>query len=50
LKGSRWLWLTNPENLEEDQLQQLTALRAQFTTWKVSGTNTWNKVKRLRYC
>ena len=30
LKGSRWLWLTNPENLEEDQLQQLTALRAQF--------------------
>ena len=30
LKGSRWLWLTNPENLEEEQLQQLTALRAQF--------------------
>jgi len=30
LKGSRWLWLTNPENLEEDQLQQLRALRAQF--------------------
>jgi transposase len=30
LKGSRWLWLTNPENLEEDQLQQLTALRVQF--------------------
>jgi len=30
LKGSRGLWLTTPENLEEDQLQQLTALRAQF--------------------
>jgi transposase len=30
LKGSRWLWLTNPENLEEAQLQQLAALRAQF--------------------
>jgi transposase len=25
LKGSRGLWLTNPENLEEEQLQQLTA-------------------------
>lgn len=30
LKGSRWLWLTNPENLEEEELQQLTALRTQF--------------------
>jgi transposase len=30
LKGSRWLWLTNPENLEEEQLQQLAAVRAQF--------------------
>jgi transposase len=30
LKGSRWLGLTNPENLEEEQLQQLTALRAPF--------------------
>jgi transposase len=30
LKGSRWLWLTNPENLEEEQRQHLTALRAQF--------------------
>jgi transposase len=30
LKGSRWLWLTNPENLEAAQLQQLTVLRAQF--------------------
>ena len=30
LKGSRWLWLTNPENREEEQLQQLAALRAQF--------------------
>ena len=30
LKGSRWLGLTNPENLEEEQLQQLMTLRAQF--------------------
>jgi transposase len=30
LKGSRWLWLTNPENLEEDQLQRLTELKSQF--------------------
>jgi transposase len=30
LKGSRWLWLTNPENLEEEEFQQLRALRAQF--------------------
>jgi transposase len=30
LKGSRWLWLTNPENLEEEELQQLRTLRAQF--------------------
>ena len=30
LKGRRWRWLTNPENLEEEQLQPLTALRAQF--------------------
>jgi transposase len=33
VKGSRWLWLTNPENLEAEQLQQLTALRAQFPSW-----------------
>ena len=30
LQGRRGLWLTNPENLAEAQLQQLTALRAQF--------------------
>lgn len=30
LKGSRWLWLTNPENLEEEQRQRLTALKSQF--------------------
>jgi transposase len=30
LKGSRWLWLTNPENLEEEEFQQLRALRTQF--------------------
>lgn len=30
LKGSRWLWLTNPENLEPEQLQRLTQLKSQF--------------------
>jgi transposase len=30
LKGSRWLWLTNPEKLDEEDLQQLMALRTQF--------------------
>ena len=30
LKGSRWLWLTNPENLKADQLQRLTELKSQF--------------------
>ncbi len=30
LKGSRWLWLTNPENLEEEQRQRLTELKSQF--------------------
>ncbi|MEQ1934160.1 MAG: transposase [Fimbriimonadaceae bacterium] len=30
LKGSRWLWLTNPENLDEEQRQRLTELKSQF--------------------
>ena len=30
LKGSRWLWLTNPENLAEEQRQRLTELKSQF--------------------
>ena len=30
LNGSRWLWLTNPENLDEDQRQRLTELKSQF--------------------
>ena len=30
LKGSRWLWLTNPENLEEEQRQRLAELKSQF--------------------
>jgi hypothetical protein len=33
LKGSRWLWLTTPENLEEEQLPPLTALRAPCPAW-----------------
>jgi transposase len=30
LKGSRWLWLTNPENLTAEQRQQLAQLQQQF--------------------
>ena len=30
LKGSRWLWLTNPENLEDEQHQRLTELKSKF--------------------
>ena len=30
LKGSRWLWLTNPENLTTEEQQKLTALKKQF--------------------
>ena len=30
LKGRRWLWLTNPENLEKEQRQRLTELKSQF--------------------
>lgn len=32
LKGTRWLWLTNPENLEEDARRQLAQLQQQFPT------------------
>ena len=30
LKGSRWLWPTNPENLAEEQRQRLAELKSQF--------------------
>lgn len=30
LKGSRWLWVTNPENLTCEQWQQLQALQKEF--------------------
>lgn len=30
LKGSRWLWLTNPENLDGEQRQRLETLKARF--------------------
>ena len=30
LKGTRWLWLTNPEHLEEEQRQELERLKEQF--------------------
>jgi transposase len=30
LKGSRWLWVTNPENLTADEQQQLQRLKRQF--------------------
>lgn len=30
LKGSRWLWVTNPENLSAEARQELQALKEQF--------------------
>ena len=30
LKGTRWLWVTNPENLDDEQRVQLAALKQQF--------------------
>lgn len=30
LKGSRWLWVTNPENLSGEERQKLEALKQQF--------------------
>jgi transposase len=30
LKGSRWLWVTNPENLTRDERARLQALKQQF--------------------
>jgi transposase len=30
LKGTRWLWLTNPENLDQEQRQEIEQLKAQF--------------------
>ena len=30
LKGSRWLWVTNPENLTREEQQRLQALRQRF--------------------
>jgi len=30
LKGSRWLWVTNPENLTADERQKLAALKQRF--------------------
>jgi transposase len=32
LKGSRWLWLTNPENLKPEQRAQLEKLKGKFPT------------------
>jgi transposase len=30
LKGTRWLWVTNPENLDADERAQLAALKQQY--------------------
>ena len=30
LKGTRWLWLTNPENLEEEKRKEMERLKVQF--------------------
>jgi transposase len=34
LKGTRWLWQTNPENLSEEQRQQLEGLKGRFPRLK----------------
>jgi transposase len=34
LKGSRWLWLTNQENLTRDELAELATLKARFPLLK----------------
>jgi transposase len=34
LKGTRWLWQTNPENLDVEQLQQLEGLKGRFPRLK----------------
>jgi transposase len=34
LKGTRWLWQTNPENLSDEQRQQLEQLKARFPRLK----------------
>jgi len=34
LKGSRWLWLTNPENLTTEQRQELHTLKQRFPQLK----------------
>ena len=34
LKGTRWLWATNPENLTQEQRQQLEALKERFPRLK----------------
>jgi transposase len=34
LKGTRWLWQTNPENLTEEQRQQLEQLKERFPRLK----------------
>jgi transposase len=34
LKGTRWLWQTNPENLGDEQRQQLEQLKARFPRLK----------------
>ena len=34
LKGSRWLWQTNPENLTDEQRQQLGRLKERFPRLK----------------
>jgi transposase len=34
LKGTRWLWVTNPENLTEEQRQELAVLKGRYPRLK----------------
>jgi transposase len=44
LKGTRWLWLTNQENLTREELAELEALKEQFPVLK----DLWDQRERFR--
>jgi transposase len=44
LKGSRWWWVTNPENLREEHRESFAALRVEFPTLAA----LWEQREQLR--